>query len=101
MANLDLKIQTHQADNPASHYPGAGFLKRRALRSGNPTSRYPSAGLAQAEADFQRRYPQYEHTTKLDELRATVRASTSCATSMPTPTNTWRSSLRTRPARSS
>jgi molybdenum cofactor sulfurtransferase len=46
-------------------------LEIGALPPGNPTTRYPSAGLAQAEADFRRRYPEYEHTTKLDELRAT------------------------------
>jgi len=46
-------------------------LKTRTLPPGNLTTRYPSAGLAQAETDFRRRYPEYEHTTKLDELRAT------------------------------
>jgi molybdenum cofactor sulfurtransferase len=46
-------------------------LKPRTLHFGNPTMPYPSAGLAQAEADFRRRYPQYEQTAKLDELRAT------------------------------
>src|SRR5262245_808433 len=51
MANVDLERQAHQADTPAPPYP--------------------SAGVAQAEADFRRRYPQYEHTTKLNELRAT------------------------------
>jgi molybdenum cofactor sulfurtransferase len=51
MVNLDLKIGT--------------------LHPGSPTTRYPGAGLAQAEADFRRRYPQYEQTAKLDELRAT------------------------------
>ncbi|HJZ49173.1 MAG TPA: aminotransferase class V-fold PLP-dependent enzyme [Roseiflexaceae bacterium] len=51
MANLDLKLRTRQPDNPRT--------------------RYPSAGLVQAEADFRRRYPEYAHTTKLEELRVT------------------------------
>jgi hypothetical protein len=53
MANVDLKIQTQQADNPAT--------------------RYPSAGLAQAKADFRGRCPEYEHTAVWASQHAYVR----------------------------
>ncbi|MFO7167911.1 MAG: aminotransferase class V-fold PLP-dependent enzyme [Chloroflexota bacterium] len=58
-------------------------LRRPTLQLGSLITRYlrgaagpeprlrPSAGLAQAEADFRRRYPEYAHTAKLDRLRAT------------------------------
>jgi molybdenum cofactor sulfurtransferase len=63
MTNLELKRSTRQPGNWITHYVRG--------RASTELKLHPSAGLAHAEADFRRRYPAYDRTAKLDQLRAT------------------------------
>ena len=63
MVNLELKQPTRR--------PGNWITRYFSGRASHGLKRHPSMGFAHAEADFRRRYPAYERTAKLDQLRAT------------------------------